>query len=155
MKFPAFWNRDKGKQEFRRNQILTEQQADAQRPTNPEIEYLTMLGKFGYLVADDRVFDFIQKHPQYNALIPAFSPVNRTTKHISKRDAQIQWLDHQILQVMLETTMSPDDYEAGAMEIMQGFEIFANTQISDGFEGWKGNILTQQVKVIRAETEKK
>lgn len=131
-----------------------EAQGDAQRSSDPQMDYLTMLGKFGYLVGDERIPKFVEDNPAFSALIPALSPVNRTTKHISKKDAHLQWLDFQILFTMLEMTMHPENYESGGMETLQGFEIFASTQISDGFEGWKGNILTQQVKVTRFETEK-
>ncbi len=155
MKFPVFWHRENKKLEFKRTYALTEAAADAQRGGDPANDYLTMLGKFGYLVGDDRIPEFISNNPAYNALIPALSPVNRTTKHISKRDAHIAWMDFQILYTMLELTMRPEDYEAGGMEILQGFEVLSNTQISDGFEGWKGNILTQQVKVSRVEMREK
>ena len=155
MKLPLFWNRDNKKQEFRRNMALTEASADAQKSQDPTMDYLAMLGKFGYLVGDDRIVQYIQNHPEFYCLIPALSPVNRTTKHIDKVDAHIQWLDFQILYTMLEMTMNPDDYENGGLEVIQGFEIFSTTQISDGFQGWKGNILTQQVKVTRTEIKEK
>lgn len=157
MKFPFFWNRtDQSKQEFRRSKILNEQISDAsQNKTDPAVEYAEQLGRSGLFVTDDRVMEFLEKHSAFNALIPAFSPVNRTTKHIGKQDAKIAWLDNQILFTMLEMAMSPEDYEDGAMEILQGFEIFGNTQISDGYEGWKGRTLTQQVKIIRSEEANK
>jgi hypothetical protein len=154
MKFPFFWNRNSEKLEFKRSLVVAEAQADAQRGSDPSMEYLTMIGKFGYLVGDERIPEFISENPAFNALIPALSPVNRTTKHICKKDAHIAWLDFQILYTMLEMSMHPDVYESGGMEVLQGFEIFSNTQISDAYEGWKGNILTQQVKVTRFETEK-
>ncbi len=155
IKFPVFWGRENKKLEFNRTYALTEAARDSQGSADPANDYLMALGKFGYLVGDDRIPTFVSQNPAYNALIPALSPVNRTTKHISKRDAHIAWLDFQILFTMLELTMRPEDCETGAMEILQGFEIFANTQISDGFEGWKGNILTQQVKVSRVELKEK
>jgi hypothetical protein len=153
--FSFFWNRgDGGKKDFERSMVTNQQMEDAQRGQDPN-EYAEQLTRASAFTHDDRIDDFFKKHPEYNALIPAFSPVNRTTKHISKQDAKIAWLDQQILFTMLETTMSPEAYEAGAMEILQGFEIFGNTQISDGYEGFKAKVLTQQTKVIRAEEAKK
>jgi hypothetical protein len=153
--FSFFWNRgDGGKKDFERSVVTNEQIADAQRGTDPN-EYAEQLTRANAFTHDDRIDDFFKRHPEYAAFIPAFSPVNRTTKHISKQDAKIAWLDNQILFTMTEMTMSPDDYENGAMEIIQGFEIYGNTQISDGFDGFKAKVLTEQRKVITAQEVKK
>lgn len=148
VKFLSFWNRDDGKKEHQRNLVYNEQQADAQRGADPN-EYIQEAKRASFFIKDPLVEEFLDEHPAYRALVPAFSPVNRTTSHISKQDAKVAWLDHQILFTMLEMTMRPEDYEAGALEILQGFEIFGATQISDGFEGFKAKALTQQTKIIK------
>lgn len=153
--FSFFWNRGKeDKKNFERSMVTNQQMEDAQRGQDPA-EYAEQLTRANMFTHDDRVSMFLERHKAYKALVPAFSPVNRTTKHISKQDAKIAWLDQQILFTMLEMTMSPEEYESGAMEILQGFEIFGNTQISDGYEGFKAKALTEQRKIITASEGKK
>jgi hypothetical protein len=154
MKFPFFWNRDNPEKEFRRNVALTNEQADAQQQNDPAIENARTAERERLMLGDERVSKFLDQHPELASFIPALAPVNRTTKHISKRDAHIAWLDFQILFTLEEMCMSPDKYEGGGLEIMQGLEIYANTQISDGYEGWKGRILTENRKITTVNTGK-
>lgn len=153
MKFPFFWNREDKTMEFKQSCALNEQNADAQAQPDP-YEAIREAERERLMLGDERVTRFIDEHPELHSFIPALSPVNRTTKHINKHDANIAWLDFQILFTLEEMTMDPEKYEGGGLEIMQGLEIYAATQISDGFEGWKGRILTEQKKTIRTEMGK-
>jgi hypothetical protein len=155
MKFPVFWNRhnDDKTFEFQQSVVLSEQQADANAPIDP-YEQIKQAQQEKLLLGDEVLTKYIIDHPEFHAFIPALSPVNRTTKHISKQDAKIMWIDYQILFCMEEMCMSPEKYEAGALEFLQGLEIHIGPIISDGFEGWKGNILTQQRKTIASEFKK-
>jgi hypothetical protein len=144
--FSFFWNRSNERVfEMQSNMALNQQTAEAQEQADP-YESVKQAERERMMLSDPTLSQFFARHPEFDAFIPALSPVNRTTKHISKSDAKVMWLNFQILFCMEEMCMSPDLYEAGAMEIIQGLEIYADTQISDGYEGWKGNILTQQRK---------
>ena len=153
MKLPFFWHREDKTFEFQENMALSQQTADANAPQDP-YEAAKAAERERLMLGDERTARFLDIHPEFHAFIPALAPVNRTTKHISKRDAMIAWLDFQILFTMEEMCMRPEAYEAGGLEILQGLEIFASTQISDGFEGWKGRILTEQKKIIATEFRK-
>lgn len=153
MKLPLFWQRNDRSLEFKQNMALSQAQADANVQGTPE-DLIQAIEKQRLFLQDEKVIDFLWSHPELHAFIPALSAINRTTKHISKKDALIAWLDFQILFTMEEMAMPPELYEAGALELMQGLEILAATQISDGYEGWKGTILTQIVKRSQIELKK-
>lgn len=154
MKFPFFWNRREDKTfEFQQGVVLNQQSADANAPTDP-YESVKQAEREKLMLGDEVLTKYLIENPQFHAFIPALSPVNRTTKHISRRDTEIMWLDYQILFTMEEMCMSPEKYEAGALEFLQGLEIHIGPLISDGFEGWKGRILTEQKKTIATEFKK-
>jgi hypothetical protein len=153
-RFSFFWNRGNDKIfEFQQSAVLNQQNADANEPADP-YEAVRQAEREKLMLGDENVSRFLLAHPELHAFIPALAPVNRTTKHISKADAKIAWLDFQILLTLEEMCMSPEKYEAGALEVLQGLEILFSTQISDGYEGWKGRILTEQKKTIATEFRK-
>lgn len=149
-RFWSFWKHDNSRDEDMSHSIaLSQQQADAANQTDPVIEAAKLAERERLLTSDQRVAQFLDTHHHYRAFIPALSPVNRTTKHIGKTDAIVAWLDFQILATLTEMTMPPEEFENGALEIMQGLEMLHNTQISDGYEGWKGKLVTENNKTIK------
>lgn len=152
MKFPFFWQRNDKSLEFKQGLALTESEKNDQ--SNPELEAMKAMHRQQLMLGDERLSNFLDANPAFHAFIPALASVNRTTKHISKVDARVAWLDFQILFALEEMAMPPEVYEAGGLEIMQGLEIYAATQISDGYEGWKGRILTEQRKSSSVELKK-
>jgi hypothetical protein len=154
-RFSFFWNRSGNKElfEFQQNTVLNQQNADAQEPADP-YEAVKQAERERAMLSDEKTMQLLLNHPELHAFIPALAPVNRTTKHISKTDARVAFLDWQILVTLEEMCMPPEKYEAGALEIIQGLEMQYNTQVSDGWEGWKGRILTEQKKTIATEFRK-
>ena len=148
------FRKDDGKLEFKRNVGVAEAQGEAAQPESPEVEYLKMMAKIGYLTVDENVVKWLFDHKWFHPLIPPLAPVNRTTV-LTAMQADIQRLDFEILFTMMKLTMPPDIYEQGAMEMFQGFRIFANNQINEAIEGKKLAALTQVHKRIEIETEKK
>lgn len=154
MKLFNFWQRkDDRVLDFQQNMILNEQQTENSAPADP-YEAVKNAERDKMMLGDQTLTKYILEHPEFHSFIPALAPVNRTTKHISKSDAEVMWLDFQILLCMEEMCMSPNDYENGALEFLQGLEIFIGPLISDGYEGWKGRITTEQKKIITSEFRK-
>lgn len=154
MKFTHFWQRGEDTTfEFQKNVALTEQQADNNTPSDP-YEAVRVAERDRMMLGDQTLTQFLISNPQFHAFIPALASVNRTTKHISKTDAKVMWLDFQILHCMEEMCMDPVEYEKGGLEFLQGLEIYEGPLISDGFEGWKGKIITEQKKTIATEFRK-
>jgi hypothetical protein len=131
-------------------------QTDISNPNNPspEQDYVAMLGKIGYLLNSPTMEKFFMEHPHLRMFVPAFQSVNRTTK-LSANEAEIMYYDFQILFTMAKLTMPPDVYEQGAMGIFQGLEVLASTQITDGKDGWKGHLITEQVRRLEVNLNKK
>lgn len=153
-KFNFFWKRGDDKIfEFQQNAVLNQQQADGSETPDP-YEAVKQAERERLMLGDENVSRFLIGHPELHAFIPALAPVNRTTKHMSRTDAMINWLDWRILVIMEEMCMAPEKYEAGALEHLQGLEMYFNTQNSDGWEGWKGRILTEKKQTIATEFRK-
>jgi hypothetical protein len=151
-KLSFFWNRgNKEILEMQTNSALAEQQVQEQ--PDP-YEAIRQAERDKCMLSDERTMRLLDRHPELHAFIPALASVNRTTKHISRADARIAFLDWQILVTLEEMCMPPEKYEDGALEIIQGLEMQHSTLVSDGWEGWKGRILTEQKKTISTEFRK-
>lgn len=147
------FNRNKeDKWEFQKTAAI--QDLSNPNQTSQEQDYVTMVGKIGYLLNSPTMEKFFMKHPHLRGFIPAFQSVNRTT-NLTKHDAEVMYYDFQILFTMAKLTMDPSTYEQGAMAIFQGLEILAETQITDGVDGWKGHIITEQVRRLEVDLGKK
>jgi hypothetical protein len=154
MKFPFFWQRGEDTTfEFQKGVVLNEQAAEANVPPDP-YEAVRVAERDKMMLGDQVLTKYLIEHPEFHPFIAALAPVNRTTKHISKTDAKVMWLEFQILFTLEEMCMPPDKYEAGALEFLQGLEIYVGPLISDGYEGWKGKIITEQKKTIATEFRK-
>lgn len=148
-----FGRKDEGKLAYKREVVAATVAGEAQQQDNPEIKYLQMMARIAYLTVDENVVRWLFDHPDFHPLIAALAPVNRTTI-LSKQQADINRLDFEILFTMMKLTMPPEVYEQGAMELFQGFRIFANNQVNDAIEGKKLVALTQVAKRIEIETDK-
>lgn len=153
-RFSFFWNRNSQEKEqifnLQSSTVTNEQMADAQQTVDP-YEAIRQQEREKVMLSDERTTQLIEKHPYLEPFGPAMAPVNRTTKHISRSDAKVMWLNFQILECLVELGMHPADFEDRAPENIQGLEMQYDSLISDGFEGWKGRILTEQKKTIRSE----
>jgi hypothetical protein len=152
--FGRLFGRDKDKLQYKRDVAVTALAGEAQQQDNPEIEYLQMMAKIGYLTVDENVVRWLFEHTEFHPLIAPLAPVNRTTV-LTPRQADINRIDFEILFTMMKLTMNPEVYEQGAMEMFQGFRIFSNNQINDAVEGKKLQALTQVAKRVEIETDKK
>lgn len=149
----GFWRRNEEEERFCKDVALTSENAPQSQDENP-VEAIKQAERERQMIQDERVSRFIENHHYFNAYIPAFSGVNRTSKHRNKSEAEIMWLDFKILGIETSMFMPPEEYEKGALEIIQGFEPYISTLISDSDEGFKARILTEQRKSIRVETKK-
>lgn len=122
-------------------------QQDLANPTNSNQaqEYVDTVGRLGYLFDSPIMQSFFMDNPRMRVFIPAFQTVNRTT-NLSSHEAEIMWLDFQILFTMVKLTLPPDIYEQGAMSMFQSLEVLAGTIITDGKNGWKGHLATENVR---------
>lgn len=129
-------------------------QSDLQNPQNNPEEQLETLTKISHLLTSSIMEKFFLEHPHMQALIPAFDRVNRTTK-ITQHEAEIMWLDFKILFIKMKLTMPTEIFEQGATAFFSSLEILANSIITDARDGWKGHLLTEQVRRLDVALNKK
>ena len=144
--------KDPNKLQFRRNLAISESVESARR-SNPEAEYLQTIGKMGYMVMDERVIDLLFSNPSLQSLGPVYSPVNATIR-LSKQEAALKRIRIENHITMLKLTMHPDLYEGNGMEILEGLRLFGFDRVSEAEAGWKGHLVTEQVKKIEISTDK-
>lgn len=135
---------DESALDFRRSMALTEAQKDASTPEN---DYLTMVGRMGYLLTDEHLENFLIYNPELQPLLAVLSPVNSTTK-LDARQAELKRIRVDNFFTMLKLTMSPRIYEANGMEMLDGLRLFAHDRINDAADGWKGRLTTEQTRTV-------
>lgn len=119
-------------------------------------EMISSLGRSVYMVMDPEVTAILndKDKPQFQALLPAFSHLNRTTR-IGKKQAELLTLNYEYLSLIHKLNMPEDDYENVGWALLESLKIFASGIISDAFEGFKAKVVTEQIKIIRTELERK
>ena len=148
-----FRKKDDGGLEFERNLALASEAGDSQKPTSPEADYAAMIGKMGFMIMDENVINFLYKNKVLHPYLFTFSPVNSTIK-LSKHQSELKRIRLENQVVMTKLTMPPELYEANGMEIMDGVRLYGHDRVSEAEEGWKGHLVTEQVKVIDIKTTK-
>jgi len=145
---------DRGKLEYQREVASATVHGESARSEDPATEYMKDLQKISYLTVDELVSNWLMDHKEFHALIAPAAPVNRTT-YLTKKQAEIAYLDLKILTSMMKLTMDPDVYEAGGMEMLQSLEMFITNIIHDAVEGRKLEACTVVSKQLSINTEQK
>lgn len=151
---PFSWLRKKDNTAFEFSAGAAHQDLANQNNPSEEQQQIETLGRIRHLLNSPTMERFFVENKYMQAFLPAFESVNRTTK-INNQEARIMWLDFQILFLMGKLTMPPDVYEQGAMLMFQSLEIAASTIITDAKDGWKGHLLTEQVRRLDVALNKK
>lgn len=140
-------------EEFMRDQAL----ADTARGGSPLPEdYVYSLGRSVYMIMDPEVSEMLKDdgNPQLKSLIPAFSHLNRTTA-IGEKEARLLLLQYEYIGLIHTLNMDEDEYENKGWALLEALEIFARNIVADARHGWKGRLVTEQIKIIKTEIEKK
>jgi len=112
-------------------------------------EYINSLGRSVFMIMDPDVTRLLDDEEK-----PAFSHLNRVT-NIGQKEADLQMLDYEFLSLVDKMNSNEDEYEDKGWKKSLSKRIFARSIINDAFNGWKGKIVTEQIKVIRTQIEKK
>lgn len=144
--------KEEEEEQYKREMAL----ADQSRQSMPMTEdYIASLGRSVYMVMDPEVTALLNnpRKSYLKTLIPAFSHLNRVSR-IGKTEAEILELDYEFLMLIHKINMSEDEYESKGWAELEALKIYARHIIHDSFGGWKGNLVTEQIKTIRTELEK-
>lgn len=151
MKIFGRGKKDDKEEQFATDMALTEHS----RPMADEM--INSLGRSVYMVMDPDVQAILNNpektNPQLQALLPAFSHLNRTTK-IGKTQAELLTLDYEYLSLIHKLNMNEDEYENVGWALLESLKIFASGIISDALDGFKARVITEQIKIIRTELQK-
>jgi len=135
---------------FKGEMALAEQQRQGMPLTE---DYIASLGRSVYMVMDPEVTNILNENDQLKSLIPAFSHLNRVSR-IGKGEAELLEFDYEYMFLLHTLTMNEDEYETKEAERIEALKLHSRFIIHDSFGGWKGNLVTEQIKTIRTELEK-
>lgn len=152
-----------GKKEKPRQLTYGEEMAltEVNRPGSPapvDQGMLYSLGRSVYMIMDPEVTSIIDPRDkngrrlpsQLRSLLPAFSHLNRVSK-IGSREADLLELDYEYLMIIHKLNMNEEEFESKGWAELESLKIFARHMINDAFGGWKGNLITEHIKVIKTE----
>ena len=146
-----FKKKDTTTRDFKRTQVLTEQQQPEQSASE---QYQIMTAKMGFMVTDELVIKLIWDEPHFHPLIPVFSIVNASGR-ITKKVADIMKLRLENIIARLKLTMKQDLVDRGGLDTLEGLRIYGYYRINEIIDGWKGHLITEQVKVIETRDKAK
>lgn len=106
-----------------------------------------------YMILDLNLINQMLKDPDLKPLYPAFSFVNRTSK-VGDREREILWLDYDYLFLLRKLSITKESYDFDKWIALEALRLSVPYFLSDA-QGWKGRLLTEQIKIIRAQVEKK
>uniref|UniRef100_A0A6H1ZYQ4 Uncharacterized protein n=1 Tax=viral metagenome TaxID=1070528 RepID=A0A6H1ZYQ4_9ZZZZ len=112
------------------------------------------LGRSVYMIQDP---DFntwlLDEENKLRNSYPAFSMVNRTT-NIGQHDKELLLLDYEYLLLINKLNMNEDEYENEGWASLAAMDIYARYMVNDSLQGWKGRLVTEQIKHIVTEIQK-
>lgn len=117
-------------------------------------DYVNSLGRSVYMVMDPDVMKILSEDEQLRTLIPAVSHLNRLTKK-DQNAMRLDMLDYEFLLMIHKLNMNEDEYETTGWAKLQAFVPFFRNLVYDSVDGFKAKVVTEQIKVIKAELEKK
>ena len=149
------FKKDDGELEYTRGLVQAEVAGDAGKPpASPEMEAWNLETKMKFMIKDEDVSNFLLQNKCLQPLVPVFSPVNATIK-LGKQQEALKRIRIENMITLMKLTMSPRTYEARGLEVLEGLRLYGHDRVSEAAEGWKGHLVTEQVKVIETRTEKK
>lgn len=89
------------------------------------------------------------------AVYPAYSFLNRTS-HIDEKDRKLILLNYEYLDILITSIMRNPQPRKDYLDWIESvaYNIFAQFMVNDALHGWKGKLVIEQVRVIRAELAK-
>ena len=148
----------KGKeQEKEDEQFQKELAAGEQHPPPGQMlseDYVNSLGRSVYMVMDPDVISLLAEYPQLKSFRIAISHLNRLTRK-DKKAMELDTLDADYQVLIHKINVNEDDYENSLWAILEALRQFMRNANCDNIDGFKARIVTEQIKIVKAELEKK
>lgn len=117
-------------------------------------DYVNSLGRSIYMAMDPDVRQLLSKYPELDDYVISTSHLNRLTKK-DRKAIELDILDYDYQILLHKILTSEDEYESKQWSILQALRQFQRTGCYDSLDGFKAKVVTEQIKVIKAELEKK
>lgn len=149
--FNFFRGKDSSRVEYERALVTTTTAGETNKPSDPASDYIEMTGKMGYMVMDEIVIKILSENPYLQPLLFLFSQLNSTGK-LDKHQAELKRIRLEKIITMMRLTMPEAMYEANGYETLATVRMFGHDRINEAVDGWKGHLVTEQVKKIEVRT---
>jgi hypothetical protein len=116
-------------------------------------DYVNSLGRSVYMVMDPDVLAILAKYPELKGLRIMASHLNRLTKK-DKKCLELDRLDTDYQILIHKINCDEDEFESGLWAVLEAFRHFLRTSNYDNIDGFKARIVTEQIKIVKAELEK-
>jgi len=135
-------------EQFQQNQALNQGNIMSE-------EVRASLGQSVYMVHDPYVHEaFRDKDNELlETMLPAFSFLNRTT-NIDKAEKELLFWQYKRLMTLTRLTMKERDYNTKWWLQQEALQIYAMGILNDAEGGWKGKLVTEQIRKIITELRK-
>jgi hypothetical protein len=116
-------------------------------------DYVNSLGRSVYMVMDPDVMRIIDETPQLKSFRIATSHLNRLTRK-DKNAMMLDTLDADYLVLINKINSNEDVYENSLWGIYEALRMFMRNANCDNIDGFKARIVTEQIKIVKAELER-
>jgi hypothetical protein len=117
-------------------------------------DYVNSLGRSVYMVMDPDVLAILAEYPQLKSFRIAVSHLNRLTRK-DKNAMALDTLDNDYQVLIHKINANEDDYENSLWAVYEALRQFMRNASYDNVDGFKARIVTEQIKIVKAELEKK
>jgi hypothetical protein len=142
----------KADEEFQKELVAGEQHPPPEQMLTED--YVNSLGRSVYMVMDPDVIAILAEYPQLKSFRIAISHLNRLTRK-DKTAMELDTLDADYLILINKINSYEDDYENNLWGIYEALRMFMRNANCDNIDGFKARIVTEQIKIVKAELEKK
>jgi len=121
----------------------------AMQPVTPD-EYASMMGQAQYITKDDDVTQAMKSHEGLKKLIPAVSPMLRTSNINKDKTLKLMKINWRIA-LRWELLINAKEGEPYSMGEFYAWDNYGIGAIEDTREGWRGKLLTERIQAYRIE----
>lgn len=118
----------------------------------PPTEEMLVLGRTHYMLKDNDIRNLV--FGKHRWLIPAYIAASHLlrTSFLDPWDVEpLKWRFKLIIDLLL---MSKDDLSIEDLAVAEAMYIYGFTSLKDALDGWRGKLVTEQVRTYRIEGEK-
>jgi hypothetical protein len=152
---PKKWFKDPEKEAAQREIRANLQRELASNETHPAgniqspEELQKELAQSYHLQYDDMTLSQIDEDPQLRYLLPALSPLNRTSKIPNKRLAEMARLDMEYVLLLHQFSLNEADLDLHGWAKLESLRIFGLSSVNDQVDGYRGKLVTEKIKEVR------